>query len=105
MSVSEDTQGSVDLLSPERRNEIIASHGARGRKALKAIDENRIKKYRDFFVVVGIHDEYVVDGDFCTCPDVVFRGGRCWHIIAVEIADATGLYEHIDLWYQDIWKE
>ena len=105
MSVSEDVQRSEDPLSPERRCEIIASCGARGRKALKAIDENRVKKYRDFFVVVGIHDEYVVDGDFCTCPDVVFRGGRCWHIIAVEIAEATGRYERVDLWYQDIWKE
>jgi predicted nucleic acid-binding Zn finger protein len=105
MSVSEDTQRSVYPLSSERRCEIIASHGARGRKALKAIDENRIKKYRDFFVVVGINDEYVVEGDFCTCPDVVFRGGRCWHIIAVEIAEEIGRYERIDLWYQDIWKE
>ena len=105
MSVPEDMQEKPDPLSPGMRCDIIAAHGARGRKALKAIDENRVKKYRDFFVVVGTNDEYIVDGDFCTCPDVVFRGGKCWHIIAVAIAEATGRYERIDLWYQDIWKE
>ena len=104
MSVSKEIERKVDLISPEMRCKIIELHGIRGRKALKAIDESRVKKYRDFFVVVGTNDEYIVDGDFCTCPDVIFRGGKCWHIIAVTIAEATGSYEQIDLWYQDIWK-
>ncbi|MDD1706374.1 MAG: SWIM zinc finger family protein [Methanoregulaceae archaeon] len=90
-------------LTPELREEIIHIYGERGRKALQAIDEQRIKKYRDFFVVVGASDEYVVDDDFCTCRDFIFRKGRCWHELAVRIASAIGSFDEIDLWYQDTW--
>jgi predicted nucleic acid-binding Zn finger protein len=92
-------------LSGPIREEIIRLFGNRGRKALKAIDESRIKKYWDFFVVVGTSDEYIVDDEFCTCPDFSFRGGRCWHVLAVRIASLTGDYEEIDLWYQDSWSD
>lgn len=92
-------------LTPSVRDGIIRCCGERGRKALKAVDENRIKKYRDFFVVVGFSNEYIVDEDFCTCQDFVFRGGRCWHILAVEIAERVGAYEEIDAWYLDNWEQ
>jgi predicted nucleic acid-binding Zn finger protein len=91
-------------LTPPVRDYILRNCGERGRKALKAIDENRIKKYRDFYVVVGSSNEYIVDEDFCTCQDFVFRGGRCWHILAVEIAEQVGVYEEIDTWYLDSWE-
>lgn len=94
---------SEQTLSLPLREEIIRIFGSRGKKALKAIDESRIKKYRDFFVVVGTSDEYIVEDEFCTCPDFSFRGGRCWHVLAVRIASLTGDYEEIDLWYQDGW--
>jgi predicted nucleic acid-binding Zn finger protein len=90
-------------LTPELREEIIRIYGERGRKALQAIDEQRIKKYRDFFIVVGTSDEYIVDEDFCTCRDFIFRKGRCWHELAVKIAAAIGSFDEIDLWYQDTW--
>lgn len=96
---------SEQTLSPPLREEIIRIFGNRGKKALKAIDESRIKKYRDFFVVVGTSDEYIVEDEFCTCPDFSFRGGRCWHVLAVRIASLTGDYEEIDLWYQDGWSD
>jgi predicted nucleic acid-binding Zn finger protein len=83
------------------RQEILSGFGDRGRKALAAIDEKRVKKYRDFFVVVGTSDEYVVDEDFCSCRDFLFRKGRCWHVLAAAIAQVTGDYEEIDLWYTD----
>jgi predicted nucleic acid-binding Zn finger protein len=90
-------------LTPALREEILRTFGDRGRKALAAVDERRVKKYRDFFVVVGTSDEYVVEDDFCTCRDSVFRKGRCWHVLAVTIASLAGSYEEIDLWYQDVW--
>jgi predicted nucleic acid-binding Zn finger protein len=90
-------------LTHELREEIIRIYGERGRKALQAIDEKRIKKYRDFFIVVGTSDEYIVDEDFCTCRDFIFRKGRCWHELAVRIAVAIGSFDEIDLWYQDTW--
>jgi predicted nucleic acid-binding Zn finger protein len=91
-------------LTPDLRREITCIFGDRGRKALKAIDEHRIKKYRDFFVVVGTSDEYVVEDEFCTCRDNLFRGGSCWHVLAVRISSLTGDYENYDLWYQDGWN-
>jgi predicted nucleic acid-binding Zn finger protein len=91
-------------LDPELRQEIIRIYGERGRKALQAIDESRVKKYRDFFVVVGTSDDYIVDEDFCTCRDFIFRKGRCWHELAVRIAAAIGSFDEIDRWYQDTWS-
>ena len=78
--------------------------GDRGRKALKAIDEHRIKKYLDFYVVVGTSGEYIVEDDFCTCPVYFYRGGGCWHVLAVRIAALAGDYESYELWYQDCWN-
>jgi predicted nucleic acid-binding Zn finger protein len=88
-------------LTPEVRDAIIQACGERGRKALKAIDEQRIKQYRDFTVVVGISDEYIVDEEFCTCQASRYRRGRCWHILAVEIAGRVNAFEVIDAWYQE----
>lgn len=91
-------------LTPALREEIVRIFGDRGRKALRAIDEHRIKRYRDFFVVVGTSDEYIVEDEFCTCPVYFYRGGGCWHVLAVKIASLTGDYEQYDLWYQDCWN-
>lgn len=86
-------------------NLIQQSFGERGKKALWAVENGNVKRYLDFFVVVGQTDEYVVEKDFCTCSDFIFRGGECWHILAVKIARLTGQYEEYNLWYQDIWEQ
>ncbi|HON81098.1 MAG TPA: SWIM zinc finger family protein [Methanoregulaceae archaeon] len=91
-------------LTPALREEIIRMFGDRGRKALKAIDEHRIKKYLDFYIVVGTSGEYIVEDEFCTCPVYFYRGGGCWHVLAVKIAALSGDYESYDLWYQDCWN-
>ncbi|HUK93217.1 MAG TPA: SWIM zinc finger family protein [Methanomicrobiales archaeon] len=92
-------------LTPEIRRLIGERYGQRGVKALEIVDEKRVKKYLDFFVVVGSTDEYVVEDEFCTCSDALFRRGGCSHVIAVRIAALTGQYEEFALWYQDIWKQ
>ena len=84
-------------LTPALREEIIRMFGDRGRKALKAIDEHRIKKYLDFYIVVGTSGEYIVEDEFCTCPVYFYRGGGCWHVLAVKIAALSGDYESYDL--------
>lgn len=91
-------------LSINLQEEIIRIYGERGRKALLAVDESRIKKYLDFFVVVGTTDEYVVEDEFCTCRAQVFRGRSCWHVLAARIAELTGRYEMVDEWYQENLK-
>ena len=88
-------------LSNDLRSEIEAAYGPRGKKALAALDAGRIRKYHDFFAVEGRTGEYVVDEDFCTCGDFMYRNRTCWHLVAVRIAMATGVYEEIDGWYVD----
>jgi predicted nucleic acid-binding Zn finger protein len=91
-------------LDAELRAAVETELGPRGKKALAAIDAGKIKKYLDFFVVEGRTDDYVVDEDFCTCGDFMFRGRTCWHLIAVRIAIATGRFLPVDSWYTDQMK-
>ncbi len=86
------------------REEVETTFGTRGKKALAAIDAGKVKKYRDFFVVEGRTAEYVVDEDFCTCRDFLYRGRTCWHLLAVRIATGADLAEPVDAWYQDRWN-
>jgi len=88
-------------LDPAIRSEIEAAFGARGRKALAAIDDDKVVKYLDFFVVEGRTSSYIVEDDFCTCSDFLYRGRTCWHLLAVRIAEVSGSYRSVDTWYQD----
>ena len=99
-----DRLGEKKALDALLRCEIEETFGKRGIKALAALDAGKIKKYLDFFVVTGKTAEYVVDEDFCTCGDFMFRGRTCWHLLAVRIAQVTGKYERTATWYQDRWK-
>jgi predicted nucleic acid-binding Zn finger protein len=91
-------------LDEELRAAIEQQFGPRGKKALAALDTGKIKKYHDFFVVAGRTAEYVVDEDFCTCSDFMYRGRTCWHLIATRIAMVTGKFEQVDGWYVDQMK-
>jgi predicted nucleic acid-binding Zn finger protein len=91
-------------IDPVTREEIRLTYGTRGIKALAALDEGRVKKYLDFFVVQGATSEYIIDEDFCTCGDFLYRGRGCWHLLTVRLARTTGLFEPVGLWYQDRWK-
>ena len=92
-------------LTGELRARIANELGDRGKKALHAIDEGHVIRYRDFFVVTGSSGEYVVEEDFCTCGDFLFRKKECLHILAVRIASLTGKFRTDDRWYQDILRE
>lgn len=93
------------VLDAPLRIEIEETFGMRGKKALSALDSGRIKKYLDFFVVQGGTAEYIVEDDFCTCRDFMFRGRTCWHILAVRIALETNSFRNIDSWYLDQWEK
>ncbi len=92
------------VLDTAMREEIEVVFGSRGKKALAAIDAAKIKKYLDFFVVEGKTARYIVDEDFCTCGDFMYRGRTCWHLLAVRMAQITGTFETVDSWYQDQLK-
>ena len=95
-------------LTPEVVDRIVAVHGDRGQKAIEAVAESRVKSYRDFTVVVGYEEEYIVEDDGCTCKDSEYNLDAadpeqlCWHAVAVRIADAIGETDDHDMWYSDV---
>jgi predicted nucleic acid-binding Zn finger protein len=91
-------------LDEKTRGEIVEAFGKKGTSALGAIDAGRVKKYLDFFVVEGKTAEYIVEEDFCTCGDFLYRGRACWHLLAVRIAIVTGLFRQVNSWYSDQMK-
>ncbi|HOW05426.1 MAG TPA: SWIM zinc finger family protein [Methanospirillum hungatei] len=95
----------TNILDERMRKRISGYYRHRGEKALEIVDDDRVKRYRDFFVVVGETGEYVVEGNYCSCEDFLHRGNLCAHILAVCIARAIGRYELIDLWYYQDLKE
>lgn len=87
---------------------IVSTHGDRGVRAIEAVSEHRVKQYRDFTVVVGYDDEYVIEDGGCTCKDSSYNldsedpEQRCWHVLAADIADALGEVDYHDMWYSDV---
>jgi predicted nucleic acid-binding Zn finger protein len=83
-------------------------HGKRGRRAIEAVSEGRVKQYRDFTVVVGYDDEYIVEAGECTCKDAEYNlpdddpTQRCWHAVAVDVARGLGEVDHHDMWYSEV---
>jgi len=96
-------------LTEETEKKLATEFGARGKKAVELVRSGKVKKYKDFFVVQGSQGEYIVEDDFCTCNDYLFRlsikGGVCYHSIAVRIAEAAGMYEKVDKWYVDSMEQ
>ena len=87
---------------------ILSAHGDRGRRAIEAVSEERIKQYRDFTVVVGHDDEYIVEDGGCNCKDAEYNldtehpEQRCWHALAVEVAERVDAVDHHDMWYSEV---
>jgi predicted nucleic acid-binding Zn finger protein len=92
-------------LDTETRGEIERLFGRKGKSALDAIDAGRVRQYRDFVVVEGRTSSYIIEDDFCTCGDFLYRGRACWHLLAARIAMTTGLVVPVDRWYQEILSE
>ena len=108
---SEGWQAALDAagrLTPAVVEEIVSTHGRRGRRAIEAVSEGRVKQYRDFTVVVGYDDEYIVEAGECTCKDAEYNlpdddpTRRCWHALAVDVARGLGEVDHHDMWYSEV---
>lgn len=92
-------------LTPEIVDAIATAHGSRGVRAIEAVSEERVKQYRDFTVVVGHEDEYVVEDGHCGCKDSEYNlepDEKCWHALAVDIAEALDEVDYHDMWYSDV---
>ncbi len=94
------------MFSDAFKRQIELKYGNRGKKGLEIAGEMRVKRYQDFYVVVGETDEYIVEEALCTCNDFLFNSSRnvvkCGHMIAVEIAEQEGLVDVIDAWYHEV---
>nr|WP_245188518.1 SWIM zinc finger family protein [Halarchaeum rubridurum] len=103
-----DALGAAGELTPEIVARVLDAHGDRGRRAIDAVGEGRVKQYADFTVVVGHEDEYVVEDGGCTCRDSQYNldpddpDQRCWHVLAVEIAERVGAVDHHDMYYSEV---
>ena len=95
-------------LTSEAADRIIAAHGDRGVKAIEAVGEERIKQYRDFTVVVGHSEEYVIENGTCDCEDSRYNldpedpTQLCWHVIATKVARRIDAVDHHDMWYSEV---
>lgn len=110
MTATDDWQADLaeaGQITPEIFDRIVATHGDRGRRAIDAVAEDRVKAYRDFTVVVGHSEEHLIE-DGCTCPDAIYNlddedpDQLCWHALAVRIARATDRVDEHDLYYADV---
>ncbi|WP_254272922.1 hypothetical protein [Haloarcula marina] len=99
---------SAGELTPEAVTAIVDAHDQRGTRAIEAVGESRVKGYRDFTVVVGYEDEYIVEDGGCHCADSEYNldpedpEDLCWHAIAVRIAEAVDAVDDHDMWYSDV---
>ena len=95
-------------LTPRAVDDLVSTHGDRGLRAIEAVSEGRVKQYLDFTVVVGHEDEYVVEGGQCTCADASYNldpedpDQRCWHVLAVDVAERIDAVDHHDMWYSEV---
>ena len=111
MNVVERWQAALETeeqLTPDVTDTILRAHGDRGAQAIEAVSEGRIKQYRDFTIVVGHDDEYIVEDAGCGCRDSEYNldpedpTQLCWHVIAVAVAERVGEVDHHDMWYSDV---
>lgn len=89
-------------------DQILSVHGDRGRRAIEAVGERRVKQYLDFIVVVGHESEYVVEDRSCTCADTRYNldpddpTDLCWHVLASIMAEQLAVMDTHDMWYSDV---
>ncbi|AZH27099.1 hypothetical protein [Haloplanus aerogenes] len=111
MSEEEDWRAALSAageLSGPIVDAILSVHGDRGQRAIEAVSEERVKQYRDFTVVVGHEDEYIIEDGGCTCKDAEYNldtadpTQRCWHALAVDIAERVDAVDHHDMWYSEV---
>ncbi|CAM2733967.1 MULTISPECIES: hypothetical protein [Halobacterium] len=101
----QETLAETGALTPEITRRILDAHGDRGRRAIEAASEGRVKQYTDFTVVVGHGDEYIIEGGACNCQDARYNLGpdeSCWHALAAAIAARVGAVDHHDMFYSDV---
>jgi predicted nucleic acid-binding Zn finger protein len=108
-------------VSEERTTQLRSVFGDRFERALRLVEEKRVKKYlfepsgRIIWIVVGKEKEYQIlpRAGYCPCDDFYFRvingeTGLCYHLIAQCLAEALGIFEEVregDEFYEPLMAE
>lgn len=89
------------------KKDLIKKFGDRGQKAVEGVRKNRVKKYKDFWVVVGDKEHIVINERFCDCEDYLYNissknpeAKYCWHALAVKLAKIKEEFNEVKDWYQ-----
>ena len=104
----------IGYFEKERYNK---NYGNRFTKALKTVDEGKVKKYVipdshiERWIVVGSKKEYIiVDDIYCSCYDF-YRSvlqlqeiDKCYHLLAKMIAAKSQRYDTIEITFQQFQK-
>jgi len=94
----------IGYINDQQRHILSKMYGERQNRALRAVEEGRVKKYifqpsgRIVWIVVGKKRDYLVmpEISFCSCYDFYFqfdRGHLCYHIIAQKLAEAICAFD------------
>jgi len=111
----------LGAISPRDLTRLRDFFGERFEKALKLVEERRVKRYtfepsgRIIWIAVGKEKEYQIlpKARYCSCDDFYFRvmdgeAGLCYHLIAQCLAEALGQLEDVrdgDEFYEPLMNE
>lgn len=96
----------IGYITDQQRHMLRKMYGERQKRALKAVEEGRVKKYvfkpsgRVVWIIVGTERDYqtISSINYCICDDFYFHVishevGLCYHLLAQMLAEALGKFE------------
>jgi len=108
LSIAEEKKLSKENLTQSDIEYFRNKYGKKFVRALRVVEEKKVKKYEfkpsesTTWIVSGKHRQYfVIPKIYCTCrsfyQEVVIsqESNLCYHLLAQQIAEIRGLYDHI----------
>ncbi len=96
----------VGSITDQQKRTLSKMYGERLKRALKAVEEGRVKKYvfkpsgRVVWIIVGTERDYqtIPSINYCICDDFYFHVishevGLCYHLLAQMLSEALGKFE------------
>ena len=96
----------IGYIKDQQRYTLSKMYGERQKRALKAVEEGRVKKYvfkpsdRVVWIIVGTERDYqtIPSVNYCICDDFYFHVishevGLCYHLLAQMLAESLGNFE------------
>jgi predicted nucleic acid-binding Zn finger protein len=96
----------IGYINDQQRYTLSKMYGERQKRALKAVEEGRVKKYvfkpsdRVVWIIVGTERDYqtIPSVNYCICDDFYFHVishevGLCYHLLSQMLAESLGNFE------------